>query len=280
MVGDLSDYPARAVTPDQLLPYVKAVSQMESRKCGEGILHTLDDFGVLVVYPADNPENDAAVDDACELALADQSIRKLTVIAASAPACAPENAQIKMDIYWQLPVPHTKPRGKLANMLARASREIEISQSVGADCWTDAHNDMAREFCQRKNIDEDSAFLFSQMGKYLGNAPEAILFSAYAKAGHELVACAIGDYSAFATAFYMFAFRKPDAPPGSADALLAAIIDEAASRGHSRLNLGLGIDPGVEFFKKKWQAEPFLKYTETSWEIPQKKSFFARLFGG
>ena len=53
-------------------------------------------------------------------------------------------------------------------------------------------------------------------------------------------------------------------------ALLNALLDEAAGRGHMLLNLGLGINPGVAFFKRKWNARPWLPYVETSWEFPAR----------
>ena len=77
----------------------------------------------------------------------------------------------------------------------------------------------------------------------------------------------VGDYSALRTAFYMFAFRQHDSPPGTSDALLDTLIHEAVKRGHSQLNLGLGISDGIGFFKKKWNARPAMPYVETSWAI-------------
>ncbi len=62
------------------------------------------------------------------------------------------------------------------------------------------------------------------------NAPDAVLFSAFNENG-KLAGCAIGDYSALNTAFYMlFAFRAEYAPPGVADLLLEAVIAEAGAR--------------------------------------------------
>ena len=79
----------------------------------------------------------------------------------------------------------------------------------------------------------------------------------------------------------MFAFRSPDAPPGTADGLLAALAAEGAERGHSLLNLGLGMGTGVSFFKKKWGATPFLPCVEPSWSPrPEKKrGWLGRIFG-
>ena len=78
---------------------------------------------------------------------------------------------------------------------------------------------------------------------------------------------AVGDYSALSTAFYMFAFRQDDCPPGVSDALLRALADEAERRGQSTLNLGLGIDGGITFFKKKWGACLAMPHFETSWTV-------------
>ena len=79
----------------------------------------------------------------------------------------------------------------------------------------------------------------------------------------------------------MFAFRRPDAPPGCADALLAALMEEGVRRGHGCMNLGLGIRPGIEFFKKKWRAQRGLPYYERTWRIsPIRRGILSRLFGG
>ena len=134
-------------------------------------------------------------------------------------------------------------------------------------------------YITRKATEPCMQHIFQRLGVYLAQAPDTLLFSAR-NAEDILLACAIGDFSSLSTAFYMFAFRRPDAPPGVADGLLSAILDEAALRGHIRCNLGLGINAGVGFFKKKWGAEAFLPCVETTWEIhaPQKKSWLGRMF--
>lgn len=294
---------ATALTPDQLLPYVRAVSGLESRACGMGVLHHGGGQGVLVVFTASDFEEerhaasatsadgDGGEDSASPLDLAVAEaldlpgLERLTVLAATRPAAAPPDADCSRDAYWFLPLPLLLPGGrpgqKLRNVLRRSGREARIEQSGGADAWSAEHAALAEAFiaARRSSLDEGSIALFRSLGAYLGGAPEARLFSAR-DAGGRLLACAIGDYSSFATAFYMFAFRRPDAPPGTADALLAALAAEGAARGQTRLNLGLGIGPGVAFFKKKWGAVPALPCVETCWSPrPAKRGWFGRLFG-
>jgi len=74
--------------------------------------------------------------------------------------------------------------------------------------------------------------------------------------------------------------RAPARPAGATDLLLSGLLGEAHERGHTRMNLGLGVNEGVGFFKRKWGAVPFLPYVQTTWEItsPGISSILAGLF--
>lgn len=282
----LAHITAGAVTPDQLLPYVRAVSGLESRLCAGCVLHYGGGHAVLVAYPAAKPTDAASVDAAVAEALALPGLEQLTTIAAVRPGAAPADAACSEDAYWSLPLPLRLPGGragqKLRNLLRRAARETTIEHDGGAASWTEEHAALADAFIRNKGdaLDAGSIYIFNRLGDYLAAASGARLFSARDASGR-LLACAIGDYSSFTTAFYMFAFRSPVAPPGTADALLAALAAEGEARGHGLLNLGLGMGAGVSFFKKKWGATPFLPCVETSWRPRQEKrrGWFSRIFG-
>lgn len=290
MVGgnalQLAGLTAAAITPDQLLPYVRAVSGLESSLCSGCALHRGGGQAVLVAYPQGKPDDMAAVDAAVAEALALPGLERLTVIAPARPTAAPAGAESTQDAYWSLPLPLAHPKGragqKTRNLVRRASRETVIAEDGGAGAWTREHAALAEAFIEKKGdaLDAGSAYIFRKLSDYLGAAPGARLFSARDASGR-LVACAIGDFSSFTTAFYMFAFRSPEAPPGTADALLSALAAEGAARGHALLNLGLGMGAGVSFFKKKWGARPYLPCVETSWtpERPKKGGWLSRLFG-
>lgn len=276
---ELEHISALAQTPDQLLPYVRAVSGMTSRICGEAILHFYEGSAVLVAFSPADPLDSALMNDAVEEALALRDIRELTVLGPETPRQAPDSFRHREDLYWGLNPSKLAKSPKLRNMLKRAKRDLVLEKSQGKGAWTPEHNELLEAFCRfrKERLEEDSVFLFKQMDKYLTAAPEAMLFSARDVEG-KLKACAIGDFTAFSTAFYMFAFRYPDAPPGSADLLLDALAAEAGERGYERLNLGLGINGGVEFFKRKWGAKPLFPYVESSWKI-KRKGWLARLLG-
>jgi hypothetical protein len=96
-----------------------------------------------------------------------------------------------------------------------------------------------------------------------------------------LAAFSIGEYAGLAMAFYMFSFRDPRiAPPGATDLLLSQLLKEASERGHMGMNLGLSVNEGISFFKRKWGAVPFLPYVQATWETasPGISTVLAGLF--
>lgn len=280
MAANVSAFAANAVIPDQLVPYVAAVSGLESSAVGCGLLHRGGGQAVLIAYPPGNALDMTAANAAVEKVLSMPGIEQISVLAADRPAAAPGNASITRDWYWKLPLPAPAPQPKLRNMLKRAARDLTVEMAGNAEAWTPEHAGLALAFGRRKaSLDAGTIFLLGRLQDYLAGAPDALLFSARRRSGNSLAAFAIGDFTPLATCFYMFACRAEDAPPGAADLLLAAIIEEGINRGHSQLNLGLGIDAGIEFFKKKWGAEKFLPLAETSWKVKHRGGLLARLLG-
>lgn len=278
---------AAAVTPEQLVPYVLAMGGGTPRPCGDGMGYLRDGRLVLAAWPASRgfaaKEEDAAagVDASVERALALPGVERITVLAPCRPSAAPADAVSRRDRYWGLPLPVRPPAGragqKWRNTLIRARRDLTLEASTPAareagaplpvrkaGLWTREHGELVEGFLRSRPLGPGSAALFRRIGAYLEAVPDALLFSARSASGR-LEGLCVGDCSALATAFYLFAFRRPDSPPGTADLLLAALAETAAARGHSQLNLGLGINPGIEFFKRKWGAAAVLPYVETSW---------------
>lgn len=268
---DLSLIAANAITPDQLLPYVSAVSGLETIAVNSCALHYGNGFGVLIAYPWQDPLDQLTANEAIRQALDRPCIKHLTVIGPERPACAPESASSLRDAYWFLDLPCVQS-AKVANMLRRARQEVDVIR----EGWQPEHAQLIQDFCRQRELSDNTRFLFGELEKYVSACPGAQIFSARRGDG-SLAAFAIADFTAITTAFYMFAFRAQAAPPGASDLVLAAILAEAQARGYSRLNLGLGINGGIGFFKQKWGARPAIAFVETAWR-PRKGSWLRRLF--
>lgn len=316
----LSHITAEAATPEQVVPYVLAVSGRQAVQCGPFAAYVHEGHAVLAAFPdgaqyeewheawqeraqqAAALEDDRAApgDDAppCmpaalvempdffaamvseALAALPEGIGRVTVLAPCPPPQAPEQAVAgalkAVDCYWSIAVPPAPPAQKLRNMLSRAAKDVSlVKEDFGPE-----HEALVRASIARRPYPTGTRSIFAALGRYM-QAPGArpLLLSARTKGGG-LAAFSIGEYASLATAMYMFSFRDTGAPPGTADLLLQGLVLHAAECGHTRMNLGLGIDGGIRFFKKKWRAEPMLPYTETSWELrPEKPGLLAGLLG-
>lgn len=283
MVGSLAMFSSLAIMPEQLVEYVRAVSSLQSCEIGGCLLHYQGTSGVLAAYPQNIYERSTALESRLENIIDEAtkkySLRQITLLTPLLPGKIPAHAAVKKDSYWFIDAPSCVPTQKVRNLLRRARREIAIETAIGDEAWTKEHSGLVENLRLRKKgaLEEGMLHIFGRLKKYLGMSSEARLFSARTASG-KLVGCAIADFTALETAFYMFSFRDPNAPPGTADALLFEIIGEAKDRGHRYINLGLGIDAGVEFFKKKWGAKPLLPYNEVLWRINNPKNSWLKKF--
>lgn len=292
MTTDWQAFSLSALVPEQLTHYVESLSAMRPVRAGDCLGWQYGSRLVLAAFPLTEPPfgpaEEAVVEDAAARAVRLPGVRHLVVLAPFRPAVVPPTAHCHEDAWWSVPLPVPTPRGKLGNLLRRARRDVRIEQH-GAEGWTEEHERLVREAAQRlcerpadRALSGASAQLFEGIGAYLRQAGDrARCYAARLRRDGRLCALAVGDHAAYATAFYLFAFRSPEAPPGTADALLHALMEEAARRGQRRCNLGLGVHPGIRFFKRKWGAEPWLPQVECAWDIApaRRPSLLARLLG-
>jgi hypothetical protein len=234
---------------------------------------------VLVGYPLHDPRDTGAMTAAVDQALKLPGLRRITVIGPVRPPQAPEGSPAVEDGYMSVPVPHPPPVQKLRNLLRRAGRELAIARD--GTCGGE-HMALIQHYLDGRHLAPGTRHIFQQLPRYLEMSSGSLMLSARLSDGR-LAAFSVGEFGSLHTAFYMFCFRHPGlAPPGSTDLLLAALLAEARERGQARMNLGLGVNAGIRFFKRKWGAAPFLPYVQVSWE-PAAPTMFRRLrglFGG
>ncbi len=266
---------AEAVTPEQVLPYVCAVAGSRPRLVGSCVGFESEGEFVLVGYPMHDPLDVGAMTDAVNQALQIRGLRRITVIGSVRPPQAPDQSTVAEDCYYALPVPSPPPGQKLRNLLRRAGRELTIERRCQ---YGDEHMALVERYLQDRNLATGTRHIFRQLRRYLASSSGSLLLSARLADGR-LAAFAVGEFAALRTAFYMFSFREPRlAPPGATDLLLSGLLDEARERGHAQMNLGLGVNEGIGFFKRKWGAVPFLPYVQATWEISPPGPF-SRLRG-
>lgn len=255
---------AAAVVPEQIIAYVRAVSGSRPRLIHSCIAYQTGTELVLVGYPLYDPTDETAMAAAVDEALTLPELSRLTVIGPARPPQAPVETRFGEDCYSLLPLPPSSPGQKLRNMLRRAARELTVQSGR---TWGEEHQTLVDQYLASRSFDPGTIHIFRHIPGYLAASTGSLLFSARTSDGR-LAALVVGEFASLETAFFMFCFRDPlTAPPGSTDLLLSALVDEAVSRGHARLNLGLGIKEGVRFFKRKWGESTELPCFQGTWGI-------------
>jgi len=271
--GLLAGVTAEAVVPEQVIPYVCSVTDSKARMIEDCVAFESPGELVLVAYPLHDPGDEIAMARAAGRALQTPGIEKFTVIGPARPHTAPQSSLEVQDWYYTVPLPPPPPGQKLRNLLRRASRELRIERGA---VWNEDHADLVRFYLDSRHLDPGTRWIFNRLPRYLDASPGSLLLSARRGDGR-LAGFAVGEYSSLRTAFFMFCFRNPDgSPPGTADLLLHGLLEEGSKRGQVQMNLGLGVNPGIRFFKGKWGAVPFLPCVQVSW-VPKAIGFWARL---
>jgi hypothetical protein len=264
----------RAYLPEHIVPYGTAVSGLEPFLI-DGYLYFFQKGKNLVFigYPLGRPPDSEKMAKTLQSLILAEGPEQAAILAPAIPSGYGTPAG--KDHYYSMDLAGLKIPSKVANMTRRASRSLSVTRQkkLGPE-----HLALIRGFSDSRPIVEDSRAVFRRIPAYLEASDTTAVFSARAEDGR-LVAFDIADFWANHYAFYMFNFRSRDPFPGASDLLLREIISEAKSRGKSRVNLGLGINAGVAFFKTKWGASPFLPH-ESAIYRRKPPSFFESLLRG
>lgn len=247
-----------AYIPEHLPHYVTAISQTEPFLVGDFVAHARGEHLIFVGYPLTQTckvSETLQVWRALDEAKARFKPSIVSILAPALPAALENRAPSSSDAYYRLDLAHLIVPQKTRNMLTRARREISVCEGE----FSKEHRRLIDEFLRAHRLDDATRFIFQRVPEYVKCATASVLDARDARG--DLVAFDLADFSARDYAFYLFNFRSRKYNiPGASDLLLAHLIERARAEGKRYVNLGLGIDAGVAFFKRKWGATPFAKY--------------------
>jgi hypothetical protein len=261
-----------AYVPEHIFHYVTSISGAEPFFYEPFLSYEKEDHVFIVGYPIIGELEESALRTViCKV----RRKRKNAKISVILPTLLEGEPVKGSDSYYLLDLKDLRIDQKTRNILKRAKREIRI---VKEKALTIEHLDLIEEFIAQKKIDERSSFIFRKLKDYVNSTSYVIAISARNFSG-KLIAFDIVDTFSPTYAFYMFNVRtKKNYVPGTSDALFEEMVNLALSGGKRYINLGLGINEGVRFFKKKWGGKPFLPYYFYEWE--PRKSIVDLIFEG
>ena len=263
-----------AYVPEHIPQYVTAISQTEPYLFGDFLAYARKGLLILIGYPLKEPFVEKQLLRALEDAVKRLKPETISLTGPSIPAFLKDCAHSPSDHYYRLDLSSLSVSQKLRNMLNRAGREIAIEKKRNFD---EDHRRMVEEFLKTHPVDEETRFIFRRIDAYLSSSKTAWVFDARNKSG-ELVAFDIAEFRPKDYAIYMFNFNSDTFyVPGASDFLLAEVIQQAKTERKKYVNLGLGINPGVTFFKKKWGGVVFLSHAYCLYRLSRKENLEALL---
>ncbi len=258
-----------AYLPEHIPQYVTAISQTEPTLFGDYIVHAKRDHFIFVGYPFKEPFNEKQMGKAFEDAMKRLKPESVALIAPTITSDINGCDHPPSDHYYRLDFSALSISQKLRNMLTRASRELSVekTRTFGRD-----HEKMVGDFLKTHPVDKGTQSIFKRICNYVSSSSTAWIFNVRNQPGG-LVAFDIGEFGAKQYALYMFNFSSdPLYVPGASDLLLSSMIQYSREEGKRYINLGLGINPGVAFFKKKWGGVAFLPYASCLYHPSRKKN--------
>ena len=258
-----------AYVPEHIPRYVTAISRTEPYLFGDFIAYAKKGHLILIGYPLKEPFEEKQLLRALEDAVKRLKPKTVSLTAPSIPPSINDCTHSPSDHYYRLDLSTLSVSQKLRNMLKRAGRELSVEKNKIFD---EQHRKMVNEFLKVHPVDEATRSIFQRIDKYLSSSKTAWIFDARDK-GNELVAFDVAEFRPRSYSFYMFNFTS-DARyvPGVSDLLLSEVIQQTKKERKKFINLGLGINSGVTFFKKKWGGVAFLPYAFCSYRLSRKEN--------
>lgn len=266
----------RAYLPEQIPAYVTAISGTEPHLIDDFVVHTGPERLIFVGYALDGGDyEEARLLSGLDRARERFRPESLSLIAPQLPPSLTDCRATESDTYYRLALSELAVSQKVRNMLRRADRMVTVKQ--GPDLFGPEHQQLLDLFlAEHASLPEATRFIFQKTPAY-ARTGSAWVFEARDPAG-ELVAFDVADFGPAHYAFYMFNFSSPESRlPGVSDLLLYQIIKRAQRQSKSYLNLGLGINRGITFFKTKWGGQPFLPHQSCTQETTRPAMWSALL---
>jgi len=246
-----------AYVPEHMTHYVTAISQTEPFLFDDFLTYANNHRLIFVGYPLEETFEKNRMRNALEKATKRFKPESVSLIAPSIPSSLNDCIHPPSDHYYRLDLSAISISQKLRNMLKRAGRELSVEKSRG---FGKEHRKLIEAFLKTHPVDEATRFIFERIGDYLSSSPTAWVFDARNNKG-KLIAFDVAEFKPRNYAIYMFNFSSETLyVPGASDLLLSEVIKQAKTEEKKYINLGLGINPGVTFFKKKWGGLIFLPY--------------------
>lgn len=161
------------------------------------------------------------------------------------------------DHYFHLNLENFHPKPFLRRQVQRARERLQIQHSRSFD---GEHQSLVKELERRQKLPPMIAGLYQSMPAYVGGCETARVLEARDE-NQKLSAFFVIETAANVFNTYLLGCHSKECYiPHASDLLFYEMIAMTRRQGKSVINLGLGVNAGIQRFKTKWGGKPVLKY--------------------
>lgn len=260
-VVDVDQILTRAVVPEHSVLFMEAMSGGTHLVCGPYLFFHAEDWLVAVGYPLEGEYDPGQFEQCLNDALRQTRARECW---AACPVM-PERLQSHVrerDAYYLLPTASVIP-SRLQRLAQRAADTLRVE--LNSD-FTSAHRRLWAEFTSRTALPSNVRELFARTASVL-QTPGLSLLNAWDARGN-LAACMLLDTAPHRFVSYLLgAHSRIHYTPYASDLLFREMLRLGRDQGKETLHLGLGVNSGIQRFKRKWGARPELPYVVAQWTV-------------
>jgi len=248
----------KAYVPEHIINLMVGISEGEPFLEGDYVFYAKGDWLIFIGYPlgVDYQANDFT-------AVLNDTIKKFNprytwFIAPEMPESFLHAArQRESDEYYKLDIQNQKVKKNLIQTIQKAAAGLTIEKSRQ---FSKEHLTLTKEFLRRGKIPPRVRELFRRIPEYVARSSTSLILSAW-DPNRNLSAFYVIELAAWEFATYVVGcFSKSHYVPHASDLLFFEMINLARENHKEYIHLGLGVNEGIQRFKKKWGGIPFLKY--------------------
>jgi hypothetical protein len=259
---DISAVLEKATVPERSVAFMAAMSGGEPFRVGPYIFIAAEEWLPAVGYPLEGNYSPGGFEPALAQALRGTAAREYGAICPELPERLKARRR-ETDRYYVLDLGAPVP-ARLERLARRAAATLAVAAGIQ---FTPAHRPLWAEFLGRTALPPNVRELYARTESVRQRSPGLSLLNAWDREGR-LAACLRLDAAPRRfTSYLLGAHSRDHFTPYASDLLFREMIRKARADGKQFLHLGLGVNAGIGFFKRKWGAGPFLPCVEADWEV-------------
>ena len=269
----------RAYVPEHIVSLMTLISKGDPFLVEDHLCFVKDNWLILVGYPLEGNFSQESCERILKQAVDAFRPEYLWFIGPESPSSFLNSCtERQTDQYYTFDIEKTILRPSLRRAANKASEKliIERGRSISKE-----HQALISELLNREKLPDRVRELYRAMPEYVGRSSSAWTIDARDLTG-KLCAFSVIELGAKNfSAYILGSHSKKHYVPHASDLLFLEMINLTREHGKSSINLGLGVNEGIQRFKRKWGGSPFLTYEfcERHYGAARKVSLIDALMG-